>query len=153
MTQTTAAKSVANVSHNVRRLLAVTMAVESLLVIGLTLRNFALATTPTATFFSVTLLAISGVGVWAAYATWVQGDSWLTASLLGQFSIAVLAARDRFQSPRREVDPDGSAGPGIGPVTSCRSSWPRAAPALLGGGLIFLRTPAIRPHNRFGMHP
>jgi hypothetical protein len=90
-TQTTAAKSVANVSHNVRRLLAITMAVESLLVIGLTLRNFALATTPTATFFSVTLLAISGVGVWAAYATWVQGDGWLTASLLGQFSIAVLA--------------------------------------------------------------
>jgi hypothetical protein len=90
-TQTTAAKSIANVSHNVRRLLAVTMAVESLLVIGLTLRNFVLAATPTATFFSVTLLAISGVAVWAAYATWVQRDSWLAASLLGQFSIAVLA--------------------------------------------------------------
>jgi hypothetical protein len=88
---TTAAKSVVNVSHNVRRLLAVTMAVESLLVIGLTLRNFALATTLTATFFSVTLLAISGVGVWAAYAIWVQDDSWLAASILGQFSIAVLA--------------------------------------------------------------
>ena len=90
-TPTTTAKSVANVSHNVRRLLAVTMALESLLVIGLTLRDFALAATLTATIGSVTLLAISGVGVWAAYATWVQHDSWLGASLLGQFSIAVLA--------------------------------------------------------------
>ncbi|MGA9356760.1 MAG: hypothetical protein WBW75_01675 [Mycobacterium sp.] len=99
-TQTTAAKSVANVLHNVRRLLAGinvrwllagTMAVESLLVIYLALRDFALAATLTATIGSVTLLAISVVGVWAAYATWLQHDSWLGASLLGQISIAVLA--------------------------------------------------------------
>lgn len=90
-TQRPAAKSVPKVSHNVRRLLAVTMAVESLLVIGLTLRDFTLTKTPMATFGSVTLLAISGVSVWAAYATWAQGDSWLAASLLSQFSIAVLA--------------------------------------------------------------
>src|SRR5271155_1326679 len=89
--QTPAAKSGANVSRNVRWLLAVTMTLESLLVIGLTLRDFALATTLTATIGSVTLLAISGVGVWAAYATWVQHDSWLGASLLGQLSIAGLA--------------------------------------------------------------
>jgi hypothetical protein len=67
------------------------MAVESLLVFGLALRDFALAATLTATLGSVTLLAISGIGVWAAYATWLQHDSWLGASLLGQFSIAVLA--------------------------------------------------------------
>jgi hypothetical protein len=91
MTQTATGKSLATVSHNVRRLLAVTMAVESLLVIGLTLRDFTLTETPIATFGSVTLLAISGVSVWAAYATWMQGDSWLPASLMSQFSIAVLA--------------------------------------------------------------
>jgi hypothetical protein len=80
-----------DVSDKVRRLLAVTMAVESLLVIGLTLRDFWLGGTLTATIGAVTLLAISAVGVWATYATWVQHDSWLGASLLGQFSIAVLA--------------------------------------------------------------
>jgi len=67
------------------------MAVESLLVLGLALRNFVLAGTPTETFLSVILLAISGVGAWAAYATLVQADSWIAASLLGQFSIALLA--------------------------------------------------------------
>jgi hypothetical protein len=67
------------------------MAVESLLVIGLALRDFALAANLTATIGSITLLAISVVGVWAAYATWLQHDSWVGASLLGQISIAVLA--------------------------------------------------------------
>ena len=42
-TQTTAAKAVPNVSQDVSRLLAVTMAVGSLLVIGLTLRDFMLS--------------------------------------------------------------------------------------------------------------
>lgn len=79
------------VSPNLRRLLAITMDVESLLVLGLALRNFALTTTPTGTFFSITLLAIAVVGGWAAYATWVQHDSWIVAGLLGQFSVAVLA--------------------------------------------------------------
>jgi hypothetical protein len=90
-TQTTAAKAVPNVSQDVSRLLAVTMAVGSLLVIGLTLRDFTLTNTPMATFGSVTLLAISGISGWAAYAAWVQRDSWLAASVLSQFSIAVLA--------------------------------------------------------------
>jgi hypothetical protein len=90
-TPTTAAKPGANVSRKVRRLLAVTMTLESLLVIRLMLRDFELAATLTATIGAVTLLAISVVGVWAAWATWVQHDSWLGASLLGQFSIAGLA--------------------------------------------------------------
>jgi hypothetical protein len=89
--ETPAEKPGANVSRKVRPLLAGTMALESLLVIGLTVRDFALAATLTGTIGSVTLLAISGVGVWAAYATWVQHDAWLAASLLGQFFIAVLA--------------------------------------------------------------
>jgi hypothetical protein len=67
------------------------MAVESLLVIGLTVRDFWLGGTLTAAIGSVTLLAISAVSVWATYATCVQHGSWLGASLLGQFSIAVLA--------------------------------------------------------------
>jgi hypothetical protein len=89
--QTPAAKSGANVSRKVRWLLAVTMALESLLVIYLTVRDFALAATLTATIGSVTLLAISGVGVWATYATCKQHDGWLRASFLGQFFIAGLA--------------------------------------------------------------
>jgi hypothetical protein len=108
-TPTTTAKSVVNISHNVRRLLAVTMALESLLVIGLTLRDFALAATLTATIGSVTLLAISGVGVWAAYATWVQHDSWLGASLLGQFSIAVLAGYTVLTDLRSPLFPSFSS--------------------------------------------
>ena len=91
-TPTTAAKPGANVSRKVRWLLAVTMTLESLLVFCLTLLDFDLvAATLTATIGSVTLLAISGIGVWAAWATWVQHDSWLGASLLGQFSILGLA--------------------------------------------------------------
>src|SRR6201996_6021217 len=89
--QTPAAKSGANVSRKVRWLLAATMALESLLVIYLTVRDFALAATLTATIGSVTLLAISGVGVWAAYATCKQHDGWLRASFFGQFFIAGLA--------------------------------------------------------------
>jgi len=50
----------------VRWLLAVTMALESVLLIYLTVRDFALAATLTATIGSVTLLAISGV--------WCLGD-------------------------------------------------------------------------------
>jgi len=90
-TPTAAARSVTNPSPIVRRLLVATMAVESLLVIGLTLRDFTLSTTLTSTFGSITLLAISGVNAWAACATWVKSDSWLAASLLSQFSVAVLA--------------------------------------------------------------
>jgi hypothetical protein len=87
-----AEKSGANISRMVRRWLAVTMALESLLVLVLTVWDFALAaTTLTATIGSMTLLAISAVGFWATYATCKQHDSWLGASLLGQFSIAVLA--------------------------------------------------------------
>ena len=71
--------------------LAVTMALESVLVIYLTVRDFGLGGTLTATIGSVTLLAISAIGVWATYATCVQHGSWRGASLLGQFSIAVLA--------------------------------------------------------------
>jgi hypothetical protein len=67
------------------------MALESVLVFGLALRDFWLAATLTATIGSVTLLAISGVCFWAAYATWVQDASWRGTSLLAQFSIAVLA--------------------------------------------------------------
>ena len=89
--QTPGAKPGVNVSRKVRRLLAVTMTLESLLVFYLMLRDFELAATLTATIGAVTLLAISVVGVWAAWATWVQHDSWLGASLLGQFSIAGLA--------------------------------------------------------------
>jgi hypothetical protein len=89
--QTPAAKPGVNVSRKVRWLLAVTMTLESLLVIRLMLRDFELAATLTATIGAITLLAISGVGVWAAWATWVPHDSWLGASLLGQFSIAGLA--------------------------------------------------------------
>jgi hypothetical protein len=89
--ETPAAKPVRNVSPTARWLLAVTMALESLLVFGLALRDFWLAATLTGTFGSVILLAISLVGFWAAYATWVQDPSWQGASLLGQFSIAVLA--------------------------------------------------------------
>ena len=88
--QTTAAP-VANVSRRARRVLACTMAVESVLVMGLTLRDFALIQTPLATLGSVTLLAISGTSIWAAYGTWVQSDSWLALSLLSQFSIAALS--------------------------------------------------------------
>jgi hypothetical protein len=90
-TQTAAAKSLANMSHSERRLLTVTMAVESLLTIGLTLRDFTLTKTPMATCGSVTRLAISGVTAWAAYAISAQGGTWLAASILSQFSIAVLA--------------------------------------------------------------
>jgi hypothetical protein len=89
--QTPAAKPGVNVSRKVRWLLAVTMTLESLLVFYLMLRDFELAATLTATIGAVTLLAITVVGVWAAWATWVQHDSWLGASLLGQFSIAGLA--------------------------------------------------------------
>jgi hypothetical protein len=90
--QTPEAKSGANVSRNVRWLLAVTMALESLLVLVLTVWDFALvATNLTAMIGSVTLLAISGVGAWAAYATWKQYDGWLRAIFLGQFFIAGLA--------------------------------------------------------------
>jgi hypothetical protein len=87
----TTAEPVANVSLRARRVLACTMAVESVLVMGLTLRDFALIQTPLATLGAVTLLAISGVSIWAAYETWVQGDSWLALSLLSQMSIAALA--------------------------------------------------------------
>ncbi len=73
--QTPAAKPGANVSRKVRWLLAVTMTLESLLVFRLMLGDFALSATLTATIGSVTLLAISGVGVWAAYATWAQHES------------------------------------------------------------------------------
>jgi hypothetical protein len=104
--QTPAAKSGANVSRKVRWLLAVTIALESLLVIYLTVRDFALAATLTATIGSVTLLAISGVGVWAAYATWVQHDSWLRASVLGQLSIAGLAGYTVL-TDRRSPFPEG----------------------------------------------
>ena len=89
--QTPEAKPGVNVSRKVRWLLAVTMTLESLLVFRLMLRDFELAATLTATIGAVTLLAITGVGVWAAWATWVPHDSWLGASLLGQFSIAGLA--------------------------------------------------------------
>jgi hypothetical protein len=89
--QTEAEKSVPNTPQRVRRFLAITMAVESLLVIALTLRDFQLSTTLTSTFGSVTLLFIAGVSAWAACATWGQGPSWLAASLVSQFSIAVLA--------------------------------------------------------------
>lgn len=44
-TPTAAARSVANPSQRILRLLVATMAVESLLVIGLTLRDFSLSTT------------------------------------------------------------------------------------------------------------
>jgi hypothetical protein len=89
--ETPVAKSGANVAHQVRWLLAATMTLETLLVIGLTLRDFELATTLTATIGSVTLLAISGVGVWAVLATCKQQDGWLRASFLGQSFIAGLA--------------------------------------------------------------
>jgi hypothetical protein len=100
--QTPAAKAGVNVSRKVRWLLAVTMALESSLVIYLTVRDFALAATLTAMIGSVTLLAISGVGVWAAYATCKQHDGWLRASFLGQLSIAGLAGytvRTDLRSP------------------------------------------------------
>jgi hypothetical protein len=88
-TQTTT-ESVAKVSPGARRILACTMAGESVLVMGLTLRDFALTQTPLATLSSVAMLAISGVSIWAAYETWTQGESWLALSLLSQFSIAAL---------------------------------------------------------------
>ena len=101
----TAAKSVANVSRKVRWVLAVTMAIESSLVLYLTLRDFALAATLTATIGSATLLAISGVGFWAAYATWVQDASWLWASVLGQFLIGVLAGYTVLIDARNPLNP------------------------------------------------
>jgi hypothetical protein len=104
-TQTAAAKSVASVSRKVRRLLAGIMAIESLLVFCLALRDFALAATLTATIGSVTLLAISAVGVFAAYAAWVQHDSWRGASLLGQSSIAVLAGYTLLTAYRSPFPP------------------------------------------------
>jgi hypothetical protein len=89
--QTPAPKSGANVSGKMRWLLAVTMTLESLLVIYLTVRDFALTETLTAMIGSVTLLAISSVGFWAAYSTCKQHDGWLRSSFLGQFFIAGLA--------------------------------------------------------------
>src|SRR6201999_2736645 len=89
--QTPPAKPGANVSGKVRWLLTVTMALESILVIYLTVRDFALAATLTAMIGSITLLAISGIGLWAAYATCTQQDGWLRASFLGQFFMAGLA--------------------------------------------------------------
>jgi hypothetical protein len=88
-TQTTA-EPIANVSTRARRVLACTMAVESVLIMGLTLRDFALIQTPLATLGSLGLLAISGASIWAAYGTWTQGESWLASSLLSQSLIAAL---------------------------------------------------------------
>jgi hypothetical protein len=82
---------VAALPSRARRILAATMAFESVLVMGLALRDFALIQTPLATIGSMTLLAISGVSAWAAYETWVQADSWMALSLLSQFSVAALA--------------------------------------------------------------
>jgi len=86
-----AREPVRNVSCKARRFLAAIMFVESVLVFVLAWGDFALAAGLTSMIFSVTLLAISAVGFWATYATWVQDASWRAASLLGQFSIAVLA--------------------------------------------------------------
>jgi len=82
------------------------MFVESVLVFVLAWGDFALAAGLTSMIFSVTLLAISVVGFWATYATWVQDASWRAASLLGQFSIAVLAVYTvviDVRSPLRQI--------------------------------------------------
>jgi len=79
------------VPYKIRRLLAVTMAIQCPLLGVMTVRDFMLTKTPVATIGSATLLAISVVTIWATCAAWCHRDGWLAASALSQFAVAVLA--------------------------------------------------------------
>jgi hypothetical protein len=84
-------KSVVYVPYRLRRLLAVTMAIQCPLLLVMTVRDFTLTKTPVATIGSATLLAILAVTIWATCAAWCHSDGWLATSALSQFAVVVLA--------------------------------------------------------------